>query len=369
MVAAGRGRILLVSSLAATAPGVAGAAAYASSKAFIRSFSSGLRSELQPAGVGVTCLMPGATEGSFARASGMERALCFNFPMARTLGIVLSAEEVARSGVAAVLNGDDECIPGLLNSVFSVLPKWLSGPLADAMFSDAPWLKSGPAFVAALSLFILLLPTQPASAFPIDDAFAFHTWQPALVVIAVLAGLIAWNIFENGSTETPDMLQTINSLEDVLAIRRKSDFIALWCSGKPPTSLNYGELAGKLLPLGVLWPSSWFITNFLFSNGRRWLGKALPAVLGDYGCNIFASGGGLSSRERRFQVDVKPSELDGRPALVLEYGAEDGDFIWGKVAGMRDELREVAPGILMGLGSMRITGGAQNCAPFVLYRK
>ena len=35
---------------------------------------------------------------------------------------------------------------------------------------------------------------------------------------------------------------------------------------------------------------------------------------------------------------------------------------------MRDELREVAPGMLLGLGSMKATGGARNCAPFVLVR-
>ena len=34
---------------------------------------------------------------------------------------------------------------------------------------------------------------------------------------------------------------------------------------------------------------------------------------------------------------------------------------------MRDELRQVAPGLLVGLGYMTATGGPRNCAPFVLY--
>lgn len=36
------------------------------------------------------------------------------------------------------------------------------------------------------------------------------------------------------------------------------------------------------------------------------------------------------------------------------------------MAGMRDELREVASGVMIGLGGMRVTGGVRNAAPFVL---
>jgi len=76
-------------------------------------------------------------------------------------------------------------------------------------------------------------------------------------------------------------------------------------------------------------------------------------------------------RRRSFTARIEPSRLDGRPALILDYGAQGdgkGDFWWGSVLGMRDELREVAPGVLVGLGSFRATGGVRNCAPFVLVR-
>ena len=76
-------------------------------------------------------------------------------------------------------------------------------------------------------------------------------------------------------------------------------------------------------------------------------------------------------RKRGFAARIEPSRLDGKPALVLDYGAGGAgaaDALWGKVLGMRDELREVAPGVLVGLGSMRATGGVRNCAPFVLAR-
>ena len=34
---------------------------------------------------------------------------------------------------------------------------------------------------------------------------------------------------------------------------------------------------------------------------------------------------------------------------------------------MRDELRELSPGVLIGLGSMGAAGGMRNSAPFVLW--
>ena len=76
-------------------------------------------------------------------------------------------------------------------------------------------------------------------------------------------------------------------------------------------------------------------------------------------------------RCRNFEARIEASHLDGQPALVLDYDAQgDGkhDALWGRALGMRDELREVAPGVLVGLGSLRVTGGMPNCSPFVLVR-
>jgi len=73
---------------------------------------------------------------------------------------------------------------------------------------------------------------------------------------------------------------------------------------------------------------------------------------------------------RPFTARLDMSRLDGRPALILEYsqGESLADFFWGRVLGMRDELREVVPGVLVGLGSFGMFGGVRNCAPFVLVR-
>eukprot|EP00633_Aureoumbra_lagunensis_P013000 CAMPEP_0197359844 /NCGR_PEP_ID=MMETSP0893-20130614/59695_1 /TAXON_ID=44058 ORGANISM="Aureoumbra lagunensis, Strain CCMP1510" /NCGR_SAMPLE_ID=MMETSP0893 /ASSEMBLY_ACC=CAM_ASM_000539 /LENGTH=73 /DNA_ID=CAMNT_0042880245 /DNA_START=187 /DNA_END=405 /DNA_ORIENTATION=- len=65
---------------------------------------------------------------------------------------------------------------------------------------------------------------------------------------------------------------------------------------------------------------------------------------------------------RPFWAAIAPSKLDGQDALVLQYTG----LVWGKLIGMRDEIREISPGVLIGLGSMRATGGPINCAPFLL---
>ena len=62
-----------------------------------------------------------------------------------------------------------------------------------------------------------------------------------------------------------------------------------------------------------------------------------------------------------------PTRVTLHVPLTLHFPA--GTLVFGKLLGMRDELRQVAPGVLVGLGSMAATGGMRNCAPFVLYER
>ena len=71
MVDRGEGRILYTASIAGIMPGPF-EAVYAASKAFIRSFGEGLRSELKDKGITVTVLMPGPTETDFFHRAGMD---------------------------------------------------------------------------------------------------------------------------------------------------------------------------------------------------------------------------------------------------------------------------------------------------------
>lgn len=107
MIKRGSGKVLNVSSTAATMPGPLQAVYYIS-KAYVTSWSNALWRELQGTGVTVTALMPGAMETGFADASGMTGTKLFANPVAPL--------QVAKDGY-------DGMIRGKLN-VTSGLPGW-----------------------------------------------------------------------------------------------------------------------------------------------------------------------------------------------------------------------------------------------------
>jgi short-subunit dehydrogenase len=105
---------------------------YAASKAFVRSFSRGLRYELRNSGISVTCLSPGPIDTNFIRQAGMEamQDTAKKFEM--------SAEAVAKKGLDAMFKKKAECIPGFVNFLtvkFSnVLPDALLEKIAANLY-------------------------------------------------------------------------------------------------------------------------------------------------------------------------------------------------------------------------------------------
>ena len=106
---------------------------YAASKAFVLSFSRGLRYELKDSPIGVTCLSPGATATSFADRAGMGAEL-----QAVANKVAMTADEVAEAGLQALFAGKAEIVPGLLNKVSagltSVVPKPLVEKIAASIY-------------------------------------------------------------------------------------------------------------------------------------------------------------------------------------------------------------------------------------------
>ncbi|MDV2993226.1 MAG: Ribitol 2-dehydrogenase [Chroococcidiopsis sp. SAG 2025] len=126
MVNRGKGRILFTSSIAALMPG-SFEAVYAASKAFIQSFSEGLRNELKDTGVTVTALMPGPTETNFFHRAGMDDT---------NVGANQKDDpaEVAKQGFEALMKGKDSIIAGSLatkiqGAVSKVLPDTVNAEL------------------------------------------------------------------------------------------------------------------------------------------------------------------------------------------------------------------------------------------------
>lgn len=110
MKARGSGRILLTGSIAGFIPG-SYQAVYNATKAFVDSFSSALRDELQETGVSVTCLMPGPTDTRF-----FERADMLETPVGQDDGKDDPAM-VAREGYKAMMSGDTGVVTGLSNKL------------------------------------------------------------------------------------------------------------------------------------------------------------------------------------------------------------------------------------------------------------
>ncbi len=106
---------------------------YAASKAFLLSFSRGLRYELKDTPVSVTCLSPGATTTAFADRAGMGAEL-----QKTAAKVSMTPGAVARIAVQALLAGEAEIIPGLVNKVSvglaSVVPKKLTEKIAAGIY-------------------------------------------------------------------------------------------------------------------------------------------------------------------------------------------------------------------------------------------
>lgn len=118
MVDAGRGRLLFTSSIASTHPDPF-EAVYGASKTFVQAFAKALRTELQPAGITVTSLMPGPTETEFFHRANMDDT---------KIGASDSKDdpaEVARLAVEGMFAGDEQVVPGAPNKVITAVARVL----------------------------------------------------------------------------------------------------------------------------------------------------------------------------------------------------------------------------------------------------
>jgi len=106
---------------------------YAASKAFMLSFSRGLRYELKDTTISVTCLSPGATTTDFTSRAGMGTEL-----QAVANKVSMTPAAVAAAGLQALFAGEAEVIPGVLNKVSagltSVVPKGIVEKIAAGIY-------------------------------------------------------------------------------------------------------------------------------------------------------------------------------------------------------------------------------------------
>lgn len=113
MRARGKGKILIVGSIAGFVPGTY-QAVYNATKAFLDSFSFALRAEIAEHDVTVTCLMPGATETDF-----FERADMLDTKVGQSKKD--SPADVATTGFKAMMNGEGDVVSGWQNKLQSAI--------------------------------------------------------------------------------------------------------------------------------------------------------------------------------------------------------------------------------------------------------
>ncbi len=122
--------ILNVASMAAFAP-IAYKTVYPASKAFIASFSMGLREELKEQGISVSILYPGPIMTN-CNVSG--RILAQGF-IAR-MGLI-NTDAIARAAIRKCLNKKARIVPGIWNRVTAKLLEWLPADTALHLISSS----------------------------------------------------------------------------------------------------------------------------------------------------------------------------------------------------------------------------------------
>lgn len=129
-----RGYILNTSSIAAykAFPGIA---FYGATKAYIKSFSRSLRSELKVYGVHVTTLSPGATATNLYNDKGV------NVELGRKLGVMMSARSVAKAGVRGLFRNRSNVVPGVLTKVMLGVAVLIPHGLIYRVVKRGGWLK------------------------------------------------------------------------------------------------------------------------------------------------------------------------------------------------------------------------------------
>ncbi len=131
MIKHNTGGILNVGSLAGFQPGPY-ATVYYATKAFVLSFTEGLKEELSNTNIKVSCLAPGPTHTEFGEVSGLDRSFLFKFG-------TLNAREVALRGYRGFLNNETVIIPGLSGKLLPLLVRLSPRFLVRKITSRLNW--------------------------------------------------------------------------------------------------------------------------------------------------------------------------------------------------------------------------------------
>lgn len=206
----------------------------------------------------------------------------------------------------------------------------------------------------------------------------------ASAVVVTLVGGCARNMLETVNTvkefsalssSSPPKLpevacQSTEAMLMYLQSLSRKELLLLFCASPAPSDLDVllGEWSGILLDnndLGMTRIGSKFMSNVLFGKGRPWNGKMFGQ--GGKGMNRFRGKyNGAMQMEHSFDFSLQESILNkGTKSVLLDYSKYQFPLsLWRT---MKDEVRCLPCGVLIGFGCMAWSGGMRNAAPFCLY--
>ena len=126
----GSGKILNLSSIASKAPGP-WHSVYHGTKAFIQSWTEGIREELKDTGITVTALLPGPTNTDFFNKASMNQS-----KILEDRDNLADPAGVAIDGYKALMNGDDKVVSGLNNKLTVAMSNLSTDSLAAHRMSE-----------------------------------------------------------------------------------------------------------------------------------------------------------------------------------------------------------------------------------------
>ncbi len=154
-------------------------------------------------------------------------------------------------------------------------------------------------------------------------------WVHSFAVIAVLTGVLA-AVPEASASDNP-VSPAPQSMEQLVRMSA-ADLSALYATS-PAASVPSGFVPGRAIKN----PGSRFTATNARATGLLWKGK----IFRDDGTMINRLGGGLKAIPA--DVYVGESLVDGQPSLIFDYSRSK---LWPDV---RDEVREVSPGLYLGI--------------------
>jgi hypothetical protein len=170
---------------------------------------------------------------------------------------------------------------------------------------------------------------------------------------------------ENGSSAASTAAKAVRWTLDDLARKTAAELGAIYAKGTPPTLADLdGAPRGRMLaftgPLGrgrafdglrrfaqaPYFP--WGGKSFNSSSSQRGAGINRVRILG----NVF-----------RFETRVGPSQVDGKPCLILDYDLPQNPWFIRKI---HDELRQVSPSLFLGPAMWKTRAGAKLVLYFAI---